>query len=77
MNLYAEQAIELHKERVREIERYIFVEHANASLKSGPGPLDRGLALLGRWMIGAGRRLQARQCIGADTGTAYYLPLSR
>ncbi len=72
MDWYAEQALEQHKERVREIERYILFQQVRASLKMGPGPLDKSFTMLGRWLVGVGKRLEARHHAGScEIGVQY------
>jgi hypothetical protein len=78
MDWYAEQAMEMHKERMREIERYFLLQQALAALKrdAGPGRLDRGLLVLGQWMVGAGKRLQARHSACVEQVATFNVPLS-
>jgi len=67
MDWYAEMSIERHNERVRDIERYAFLRQVSAATKSRSGKLDRGLSVLGRWMVGTGKRLQAQYRGEADS----------
>lgn len=76
MDWYAEMAIQRHNERVREIERYALLRQITASTKDRPGRLDKGLSVLGRWMVGAGRRLQAHYCGDADSLDGVYIRAS-
>lgn len=73
MDWYAEQALERHKERVREIERYAFIQHARAVVRKET-PLDKALLVLGRWLVGVGKRLQARRAVEADLTGVYNAP---
>jgi hypothetical protein len=78
MNWYAEQAMEIHRERMREVERYFLLQQAQAELKrdTGPGRLDKSLLVLGQWMVSAGKRLQARHTACMEQVTALNIPLS-
>lgn len=73
MDWYAEQAMERHRERIRDLERYVLLRQINMSLKRGPGPLDKSFTIVGRWLVGVGKRLQARACVGADEIGSQYI----
>ena len=74
MDWYSEQAIERHRERVREIERYILVEQARALTRKDKALMDKALWVVGRWLVAAGRRLQARRAASADSASALNVP---
>ena len=74
MDWYSEQAIERHRERVREIERYILVEQARALTRRDRALVDKALWVVGRWLVAAGRRLQARCAVRADSASALNVP---
>lgn len=78
MDWYVEQAMEIHRERMREIERYVLLRQARAELKrdTGPGPLDRSIWLVGRWLVIAGRRLQTRHSACVEQVATFNVPLS-
>jgi hypothetical protein len=78
MDWYAEQAMEIHRERMREVERHFLLQQARAALKpdTGPGRLDKGLLVLGQWMVSAGKRLQARHTTCMEQVATFNIPLS-
>jgi len=73
MDWYADMAVQRHRERVREIERYAFLRQIAASTKSRSGKIDKGLSVLGRWMVGTGKRLQAHYCGEKDSLDSQYI----
>ncbi len=76
MDWYAEQAIERHRERVRELERYILVEQARSLTRRDRALVDKALWVVGRWLVAAGRRLQARRAVCVDAASALHVPSS-
>lgn len=76
MDWYGEQAIERHRDRVRDIERYILVEQARSLTREDRALVDKALWVVGRWLVGIGKRLQARHTVCADSIGTYCVPSS-